>query len=331
MSDPIRVGFVGCGRHSGWRIYPALKGAGLDLVAVCDADESKALNRATEYGVQKVFTDVDKMCSSVDLDAVLVVTGPVGHYEVGRSLLEKGYHVWTEKPCAATSQQADELVQLAQQHKRHFQVGFNFRYSIGVNKAMELIRSGGFKSPAMTSVRWWLGEPDTARFMAHYVCHALDLVHYLTPGGLLANTEPQIEYLRRDNFDWYLVTFRGADGGISVLELGAHMGGQCHHCRVDLMSGDGILTVRDFTELTHFDTAPWGDLVKPDSKVYDGDRVWRTEPLLRKGFLWLTYGYLAELQHFREAVQGLRAPEATVREAAWGMHIMDRLTEKAAT
>ena len=307
------------------RIYPALKPAGLELVAVCDADEQKAQARAAEYGVSQVYTDPDKMCVAEQLDAVLVVTGPAGHYEVGKALLHKGYAVWTEKPCAVTSDQAAELAQLANQRGRHFQVGFNYRYSLRVQKATELISSGRFASPAMTSVRWWLGEPDTFRFMQHYVCHAVDLLHYLTPGGLLHDSRPHIQYLRRDNFDWYLVTFRARQGEIAVLELGAHMGGQCHHCRVDLMSGDGLLSVRDFTELTHHDTAPWGSLVKPDSKVYDGDRIWRTEPLLHRGWLWQTYGYAEELRRFREAVQGTRPPEATVTEAAWGMQIMDQL------
>ena len=33
-----RVGFIGCGRHSGLRLYTGLAGAGLELIAVCDQD-----------------------------------------------------------------------------------------------------------------------------------------------------------------------------------------------------------------------------------------------------------------------------------------------------
>lgn len=329
MVDAFRVGFVGCGRHSGMRIYPALQPAGIELVAVCDADEQKAMARAAQYNVAAVYTDVAQMCAGEKLDAVLVVTGPAGHYEVGKWLLESGYHVWSEKPCAVTSAQADDLARVAAATKRHFQVGFNYRYAMGVHQAVELIKLGKFATPAMTSVRWWLGEPDTTRFMQHYVCHAVDLLHYLTPGGLIHDERPHIQYLRRDNFDWYVVTFRGQQGEIAVLELGAHMGGHCHHCRIDLMSGDGLLSVRDFTELTHYDTAPWGSLVKPDSKTYDGDRIWRTEPLLTRGGLWQTYGYTHELRHFRETAQGTGQPEATVAEAAWGMRIMDQLLAAA--
>ena len=107
--DTFRVGFIGCGRHSGSRLYPGLRDAGLELVAVCDLDEEKAQTRAAQYNVKHVYTDHEAMCREHQLDAVLVVTGPRGHYALTKSLLDLGHHVWTEKPCAETTAQADEL------------------------------------------------------------------------------------------------------------------------------------------------------------------------------------------------------------------------------
>jgi len=138
-----------------------------------------------------------------------------------------------------------------------------------------------------------------------------------------------VEHQRQDGFDWYVVTFRSTTGCIAVLELAAHMSGDGHYSTVDMMSSDGLLRVEEFTQLTHYDTAPWGDLKKPDSKEFDGDHIWRTEPLLKRGGIWQTFGYSGEFERFREAIQGTRPPEATVREAAWGMHVMDRLLEGA--
>lgn len=328
----IRVGFVGCGRHSGRRLYPGLEEAGLQLVAVCDEDEQKARERATRYGVPHVYTDWRAMCQSHEMDAVLVVTGPHGHYTLGKELLDRGYHVFLEKPAAATTQQAAELLERATSAGRHMQIGFNYRYSMGVQRAISMIESGRFASPVTVTVRWYLGEPDTSRFMQHYVCHAIDLLHYVTPGGLM-HVDPasdlHVEYQRQDNFDWYVVTMRSPRGAIAVLELAAQMSGEGHHARIDFMSRDGLLSVLDFTQVTHYETAPWGDLRKPGSKEYDGDRVWRTEPLLTRGPIWQTYGYTAELIRFREAIQGLREREATIEEAVWGMRIMDRFVEAA--
>ena len=41
-SKRVRVGFVGCGRHGGERIYPSLELAGIELVAACDLDRERA-------------------------------------------------------------------------------------------------------------------------------------------------------------------------------------------------------------------------------------------------------------------------------------------------
>ncbi|MCH2131011.1 MAG: Gfo/Idh/MocA family oxidoreductase [Pirellulaceae bacterium] len=330
--EALRVGFIGCGSHSGLRLYPGLEEAGLELVAVCDLDQEKARSRAARYGAKHVYDDYETMCHEQQLDAVLVVTGPRGHYELTKALLALGYHVWTEKPCAETSAQADELVELAAKAGRIVQTGFNYRYTLGVQRAVTLMEQQRFAEPATVSVRWWLGESDTTKFMQHYVCHGVDLLHYLTPGGL-THVDPvdgmHVEYQRQDDCDWYVATLRGTSGCIAVLELGAHMSGEGLYCSVDLMSKDGLLRVTDFTQLVHYDTAPWGNLKTPGCKVFDGDHVWRTEPLLTRGGVWQTFGYTEELQRFREAIQGVREAEATVREAAWGMHVMDQLMAKA--
>ena len=47
--EKIRVGFIGCGSHSGVRLYPSLRSAGLELVALCDLDETRSRARASEY------------------------------------------------------------------------------------------------------------------------------------------------------------------------------------------------------------------------------------------------------------------------------------------
>ena len=330
MSDTFRVGFIGCGRHAGQRIYPSLKPAGLELVAVCDQDEQKLHARADEYSVTHRYTDFKKMCSEQELDAVLNVTRPPGHWAVTKELLKLGYNVWIEKPCAETSEKADDLVQCARDAGRHVQVGFNYRYTSGVQRAVDLIESGQFTEPAIVRVHWWLGETHTFKFMQHYVCHAVDLVHYLTPGGLTHSLDMHIAHQRRDELDWFSVTFRGKTGCIAVVEVAPHMCGYGHWGQVELLGKDGVLSVRDFTALTHYETADWGDFKTPESKPYNGDREWRTEPLLfNRGTIVESWGYQAELERFREAVQGKREPEASVAEAAWGMHVMDEMMKAA--
>ena len=326
--DTIRVGFIGCGAHSGSRLYPSLQAAGLELVAVCDEIKSKAEARASEYQVKNFYTDYREMCASEKLDAVLISIGPQEHYELGIDLLNSGVHVWTEKPCSKTAAQANEMAHAAEKADRIVQTGFNYRYTLGIQKAKEMIESGRFALPAMVAVRWWLGVRDRLRFMLHYVVHAVDLLNYLSPGEL---TGMHINYQGHDGFDYYVVTFQAEGGCIAVLEATANMAISSHWCRVDWMSKDGMLSVRDFTEVTHHGTAHWGENAETDSPPYGGDRIWRTEPLIAQGPFVDTWGYMGELDCFRQAVLGQRKPECTIREAAWGLQVCEEMMKAAAS
>ena len=325
MMDPLRVAFVGCGRFSGRAIYPSLAASGMELVAVCGRTRERTETRAAEYGVEQVFYDPVEMCTAVKPDAVLIVAGPQGHYDIASALIPLGLPIWMEKPCAVNSEQASELSARAGAAGLLVQVGFNYRYTRGIQKALDLTRMDESSTPAMVSVRWWLGEPDRRRLMQHYGCHAVDLLHYLTPGGLLDSEPPHVDYTRKGNHDYYLATFRGVEGCIAVLEFTSQMPLEGHWSRVDLHSSDGLISVREFSEVTHHKSGSRGDLAGPEEPAWNGDSIWPTGAAIAAGSFREVWGYLPELVRFREAAQGLRSPESTIHEAAWGMKVLDRL------
>ena len=326
--ETIRVGFVGCGSHSGTRLYPALRRAGLQLVAVCDLDADRARARAAEYGLSGAYADHREMCDRERLDAVLVAVGPQAHYELSLDLLARGYHVWTEKPCSRTAAQADEVARAAAAAGRLVQTGFNYRYTFGVQRARGFVQEGRIARPAVTAVRWWLGVPDLQEFMHHYVVHAVDLLRYLAPGEL---TDMDVRHARRAGHDFFVVTFRDGEGGIATLEATANMTIESHWSRVDWLAEDGVLSVRDFTEVALYRGGRWGRYRSADGAAFDGDRLWRTEPLFTKGDFVEAWGYVGELDRFRRAVRGEIEPECTIQEAAWGLRVCEGMMAAAAS
>ena len=318
----LRVGFVGAGAHSGGKLYPALRQAGLDLVAVCARHAEHARARAAEYNLDRYYSDYRQMCEREQLDAVLVCVGPQAHYELGLDLLQRGYHVWTEKPAAATSAQAYALAAAAKAAGRVYQIGFNYRYTLGIRKVRALIEAGRFAPPALVAVRWWLGQPDPAFFALHYVVHAIDLLQYLLPGEL---SRAQVTRQREDDCDYVVATFRAPSGAIGLLELSSNMNVNGHWSRVELLGKAGMLSVKDFTGVTHYRTAPSGRSAPPDAPPYDGDQVWSTESIYTKGALVDAWGYVTGFDRFRRAVLGEQAPECTVEEAAWGLRVGEEL------
>jgi predicted dehydrogenase len=136
----IRVAVVGVGafgkNHA--RVYHELsqQGAGVELVAVVDADSEAARSVAGQFGCQAVAA-VDQLEERVDAVSVAVPT--VYHLAVARSLMTAGIDVLIEKPLASSLAEADELIQLAQSAQRVAQVGHLERFNPAVRATAPLI------------------------------------------------------------------------------------------------------------------------------------------------------------------------------------------------
>ena len=122
----IKAGVAGAGsmgrNHA--RIYSLL--TGVELVAIHDADFSRAQAVAAEFGGRAVAS-LEELASLVDLASVAVPT--VAHREVGCFLLDHGVHVLMEKPIAAHVADARALVDTARRCEKLLAVGHVERFN----------------------------------------------------------------------------------------------------------------------------------------------------------------------------------------------------------
>lgn len=120
------------------RVYHELaqQGAGVELVAVVDADSEAARIVAGQFGCQ-ALADVDQLIERVDAVSVAVPT--VHHLAVARNLMAAGIDVLIEKPLASSLAEADELIRLAHAGQRVAQVGHLERFNPAVRATAPLI------------------------------------------------------------------------------------------------------------------------------------------------------------------------------------------------
>jgi predicted dehydrogenase len=112
---------------------------GIKVQAVCDSNSS-ALAR-----VGKIYHDV-RTCSnylditaSSDIDTVAVVTPVFTHYEIAKSALMNGKHIFVEKPFTSTVREAEELIELAERKNLKIIVDHTFLFTGAVRKIKELV------------------------------------------------------------------------------------------------------------------------------------------------------------------------------------------------
>lgn len=112
----VNVAMIGVGAISGIYLenisntFDELKLIGLyDLIA----DRARAAQE--KYGIPKLYATIDEALADPEVDVVLNLTRPDGHYEVNRAALLAGKHVYCEKPLAITVEQGRELCALARE------------------------------------------------------------------------------------------------------------------------------------------------------------------------------------------------------------------------
>jgi predicted dehydrogenase len=88
------------------------------------------------------MTDADDIVTSPDIDAVAIVTPVSYHFEWAKKALENGKHVFVEKPFTATSEQAEELIELADRKNLQIMVDHTFLFTGAVKKIKRLVDEG---------------------------------------------------------------------------------------------------------------------------------------------------------------------------------------------
>ncbi len=139
MSE-IRTAVIGVGYLGRFHAqkYSQLKNS--KLLAVVDKEFESAQKVATEVGCD-ACTDYHELLGKVDAVSIVVPTDL--HYEVAAEFLKHKTHVLVEKPITTTTEQADELIDLAKSNNCILQVGHLERFNpaiIAIEKEISEIR-----------------------------------------------------------------------------------------------------------------------------------------------------------------------------------------------
>jgi len=137
----LRVGVIGCGSIAQHRHLPEYAvNKHVELVAVCDIHEERAIEVAEKYGV-RAFTNYETLLNSGEVDAVSVCTPNCLHATISIAALEAGIHVLCEKPMATSKQEAEAMIRAAMLNGKKLMIGHNQRFVPSHQKARQLIQN----------------------------------------------------------------------------------------------------------------------------------------------------------------------------------------------
>jgi predicted dehydrogenase len=132
----VGVGYLGRIHAEKHRALPTV-----ELVAVCDLRPDIARGVAEALGVRFVpdYRDLAR-----DVDAVTIAASTSAHFELAEFFLERGVHVFVEKPMTQTAREAKALTELAEARGLKLQVGHVERFNPALLSVREHLRNVQF-------------------------------------------------------------------------------------------------------------------------------------------------------------------------------------------
>ena len=182
----VRVAYVGAGNLANRVHYPSLAGfEDVEIVAACDLIEKRVTETARKFHIPKTYTWYRQMLDETDPDAVYAVVQPHLLHDIAADVLQRGKHLFVEKPPGVTRVLVECLAKIAADQGVVTAVGFQRRYHPMVSHCWQEVKAKGPVHQAMASFYknqapgaaypYYRGAIDILRCDA---IHAVDSIRY---------------------------------------------------------------------------------------------------------------------------------------------------------
>jgi predicted dehydrogenase len=174
----LRLGILGVGHFGRFHALKASANPAIHLIGLHDASADRAAQIAAEVGAPALAPEAVIAAA----DALIIAAPTRFHYALAEQALTAGRHVFIEKPIAASLDQADRLIALAERQGRVLQVGHIERFSAAFRTVMAT-PSGG-QALSFEAVRAAPFRPRSldVSVVLDLMIHDLDLVMELAGG-----------------------------------------------------------------------------------------------------------------------------------------------------
>ncbi len=186
----INIALIGAGKMG--ISHLSILGAHPDVKVTGVSDTSKmVLDVFKKFTKIPGYSDYEKMLDEVQADAVFVAVPTKFHASIVKKVLEKGKHVFAEKPLCLTLEEGKELVEMAANKNVVNQVGYHNKF-VGTFRELKKIVEGGYLGdlfhfageaygPVVIRPKQgnWRADPsEGGGCLMDYASHVIDLINY---------------------------------------------------------------------------------------------------------------------------------------------------------
>ncbi len=255
------VAFIGGGNYASRVLIPAFKNAGANLTSIVTSGGISAVHHGKKNGFANASTDMDQALDN-NTDTVVIATQHNLHAPQAIAALEKGKHVFVEKPLALNHAEIDAIEAAQQAANTMVMVGYNRRFAPHVQKMKVLLeKKAAPKTFIMTMnagdipADHWTQDPAVGggRIIGE-ACHYIDLMRFLAGSKIKSFSAIKMgenDYVEVTE-DKAIITITFEDGSVGSIHYFANGGKSFPKERVEVFCDDAVLQLDNFRKLTGF-------------------------------------------------------------------------------
>lgn len=258
----MHLGLIGAGNYAKSMLLPHFKAAGVDFRVVATRSGVSARDIGEKYDFQYCVADADEVIGDAEVNLVVIATRHDLHAELARHSLERGRHVFVEKPLALTDEELESVLVAASGSDAQLMVGFNRRFSPLARAARDHFK--GRNAPLSIHYRvnagrvpreHWVHDPHEGggRIIGE-VCHFVDFMQFLT-GALTTRVYAQAIASRNHEVvdeDSVFITLRFSDGSNGSIAYLAEGDKAMPKERIEIFGESKSFVIDDFRSATGF-------------------------------------------------------------------------------
>jgi predicted dehydrogenase len=134
----VNIGVVGCGYWGAKHIRVFNEITEARVSAVCDLDKRRLGQVKLQYPYVAATHELEEVLNA-EVDGVVIATPVDTHYRLAKEALLHNKNVLVEKPMTSSSQEAMELIELAERRNKVLMVGHTFLYHPAVDLLRKLV------------------------------------------------------------------------------------------------------------------------------------------------------------------------------------------------
>ncbi len=321
----VKVALIGAGKMG--LSHLSILGAHPDVEIAGVCDTSKMVVEVLErYSGYKCFSDYLKMVDESKPDAVFVSVPTKFHFPMVKELLNRGLHVFSEKPFCLNPEESNELSQLAKKMSLVNQVGYHNKFVGTFREVKKLIKDGligeitHFLGEAYGPVvirkksETWRSDPsEGGGCLMDYASHVIDLIN-----DIIAPIESCkgsiLKSIYSKNVDDSVYALVGTNSGISGL-ISVNWSDETYRkmsTSITILGSEGKI-ISDANELKVY--------FKSDKLPQGYTKGWNvkyvTDLTEEVNFYLRGEEYSAQIDYFIKAVKGETKNDINTFESAW--------------